>query len=240
MSRSSPAFQNRVLAALPRKDLESLLLPHLKIVDIKQKQVIYDIGDPFDAVYFIEKGVASVLTMMEDGASIEVGMIGFEGIMPIAALLGEKKSEQHIVMQLPGSAAKISLDHCMAAFEKSSDFRRKILYFTNSFINLSAQTAACNRLHSVEQRLARWLLMSSDRFQSMTLPLTQEYISNMLGVRRVGVTETAGELQRLGLIRYQHGNITIVDQAGLKKVACECYSSDHERFLRRMNVNSVR
>ena len=235
MSPTKSSFKNRLLASLPPEDLQ-LLLPHMQSVDVKQKQVLYDIGEPFEYMYFIEQGVASVLTTMEDGASIEVGMVGFEGLIAVGALLGEKTAEQHMVMQLPGKAMKISVDHCRAAFEKSPSIRKAILYFTNSFLSFGAQTAACNRLHSVEQRLARWLLMSSDRFQSATLPLTQEYISTMLGVRRAGVTESAGELQRSGLIRYVHGHITIIDRDGLEKTACECYGHDYERFQRSVNT----
>ncbi|MDB5478596.1 MAG: uncharacterized protein JWM96_1091 [Alphaproteobacteria bacterium] len=238
MSLSKIHFTNRILAALPPDDLR-LLLPYLKLVDLKQKHVLYDIGQPIDALYFIEQGVASVLTTMEGGASIEVGMIGFEGMVPVSAMLGEKRAEQNMVMQLPGRAAKISTEHCKAGFEQSPRIRKAILYYTNSFLNLGAQTAACNRLHSIEQRLARWLLMSSDRFQSTTLPLTQEYISNMLGVRRVGVTETAGELQRSALIRYNPGQITIIDREGLEKIACECYVNDYERFQRNLNFNNL-
>ena len=235
MLQADYSFNNRLLSGLPPADM-ALLLPHMRLVDLQQKHVLYDVGQAFEVVYFMEQGVTSVLTTMEDGASIEVGMVGFEGLVPVTALLGEKISEQHIVVQLPGRAAKISLDHCRAAFDKSPAIRAAVLSFTNTFLHLSAQTAACNRLHSVEQRLSRWLLMSSDRFQSETLPLTQEYISSMLGVRRVGVTETAGELQRSGLIRYNNGNITIIDRAGLENTACECYGIDRARFESLVNV----
>jgi CRP-like cAMP-binding protein len=229
MPPPKPLFKNHILATLPQDDLK-LLLPHLQPVELEQKNILYDIGQKFEHVYFLEQGVASVVTTMEDGTRIEAGMVGFEGMTPIAALLGGKISQQHIVIQLSGCAMRMPLNHCMAAFEKSSVFRQKILDFTNSFLHLCAQTAACNRLHSVEQRLVRWLLMTHDRVRTETLQLTQEYIAIMLGVRRVGVNEAAGDLQRSGLIRYSSGNIAIVDRAGLEKAACECYDIDRKRF----------
>ena len=222
-------FKNRLLANLSAED-RALLIPHIQLIDLKQRDILYNVGDKYNYVYFIESCVASVLTMMEDGSSIEVGMTGFEGMTPIAAMLDGVNSQQHIVVQLPGKAFKISTVNCKSAFEKSASIRTAMLKFANLFLNLSAQTAACNRLHSVEQRLARWLLLSSDRFQSDILPLTQEYISSMLGVRRVGITEAAGEFQRAGLIRYNHGTITILNRQKLEKIACECYCLDYERF----------
>lgn len=235
MSLSTP-FKNRILAALPDEDLH-LLLPHLQQVDLKKKQILCDIGQAFDFVYFIEEGVTSFLTTMKDGASVEVGMIGYEGVTPLSPLFGEQISQHHIVTQLPGRAARIETGHCLAVFEKSPALRRAVLHFANSFLNQSAQTGACNRLHAVGQRLARWLLMSGDRFQSATLPLTQEFLSIMLGVRRAGVSEAAGEIQRSGLITYTHGQITINDREGLEKLACECYGNDRKRFDSLINVN---
>lgn len=223
--------RNRILSALSIAELD-LLLPYMQHVELKQHQVICDVGQEIKYTYFIEDGVASVLTLMHDGNSVECGMIGFEGMTPISMLLDHNISEQHTVIQLPGSALRISVEHCQAAFEKNDFIRNAILKFANSFLHLSAQTAACNRLHSVEKRLARWLLLSSDRFQSNFLPLTQEYLSIMLGVRRVGVTEAAGNLQRLGLIQYNNGQITVIDRTGLEKATCECYVVDKKRFNR--------
>ena len=214
MPQPLPAFKNRVLAGLAPDDL-ALLLPHLQPVELPQRTVLYDIGDRIADVYFMEQGVASVITMMADGASIEVGMAGYEGMVPVAALMGDDVSAQHIVIQLPGSAYKMNTARCRDAFEHSPGIRKSLLQFANLFLKLSTQTAACNRLHSVEQRFARWLLMSSDRVQSDTLPLTQDYISFMLGIRRTGVSESAGEMQRSGLIAYHHGLLKIIDREGL-------------------------
>jgi CRP-like cAMP-binding protein len=224
-------LKNRLLAELPPEDLERLI-EHLEPVTLPKKRVIYEVGAPLDHIYFIEEGVASVLTMMEDGASSEVGMVGPEGLIGVSALLGGQASAQHVVMQLPGAAHHISAARCKALFDESPAIRAVLLRFIEDLLNLSSQTAACNRLHSVEQRTARWLLMASDRLGSHILPLTQEFLAAMLGVRRSGVSEAAGELQRSGLIRYRRGLITIVDREGLEKTACECYDLDRRRVDR--------
>jgi CRP-like cAMP-binding protein len=224
-------FKNRLLAALPREELERFS-SDLSPVSLPQREVIYEAGAPIDHVYFIEEGLSSVLTTMTDGSTIEVGMVGIEGLVGVSALLGGETSAQQVIMQIAGSALRMNAALCKAVFDQSDAVRRVMLRFTEAVLNLGAQTAACNRLHSVEQRCARWLLMSSDRTQSDMLPLTQEFLSSMLGVRRAGVTETAGELQRSGLIRYHHGQITIIDREGLEATACECYRFDRDRFDR--------
>jgi CRP-like cAMP-binding protein len=223
--------KNRLLAALPQEELERFF-SELHSFSYPQRHVFYEAGAPIEHVYFIEEGVSSVLTTMSNGSTIEVGMVGFEGMVGVPILLGGTISAQHIVMQIPGTVLQMSAPLCKTAFNQSEAVRRVTLRFTDAMLNQSAQTAACNRLHSIEQRCARWLLMSSDRTASSLLPLTQEFLSSMLGVRRAGVTETAGELQRSGLIRYHHGVITIVDREGLEATACECYRIDRARFDR--------
>jgi CRP-like cAMP-binding protein len=231
MTLPTQEINNRLLGALRPDDL-ALLIRDLEPVVLAKKQVLYEVGEPLDHIYFIEEGVASVMTMMEDGASSEVGMVGPEGLVGVSALLGGDTSVQHVVVQLAGTAHYISAARCRAAFERSAGVRRVVLRFIEDLLNLSSQTAACNRLHSVEQRTARWLLMASDRIDSNLLPLTQEFLAAMLGVRRSGVSEAAGELQRSGLIRYRRGEITIVDRAGLEATACECYGLDRQRIER--------
>ena len=221
--------KNRILSALPKQDLERFF-SDLSPVSLEQRRVIYEAGAPIDYVYFIEEGLSSILTTMMDGSTIEVGMVGMEGMAGVSVLLGGATSAQRVIMQIAGSALRMNAARCKAAFDQSEAVRRITLRFTEAVLNLGAQTAACNRLHSVEQRCARWLLMSSDRTQSDMLPLTQEFLSSMIGVRRAGVTETAGELQRSGLIRYHHGQITIIDRDGLEATACECYQLDRDRF----------
>jgi CRP-like cAMP-binding protein len=224
-------IRNRLLSGLPPEDMAQLIA-HLEPVPLPKKQVLYEVGAPLEHVYFIEEGLASVLTTMEDGASSEVGMVGPEGLVGVSALLGGRVSAQHIVMQLPGRGHQIATKHCKSVFDHSPHVRKVVLRFIEDLLNLSSQTAGCNRLHSVEQRSARWLLMASDRIGSNVLPLTQEFLAAMLGVRRSGVSEAASELQRSGLIRYRRGEITIIDRAGLEKTACECYRLDKQRVER--------
>ncbi|HZK91677.1 MAG TPA: Crp/Fnr family transcriptional regulator [Stellaceae bacterium] len=223
--------KNRLLATLSSADFAQLA-DDLQSVALPKKLVLYEVGAPLDYIYFIEEGLASVLTMMEDGASSEVAMVGPEGLIGVSALLGGKNSGQHIVVQLPGSAYRIASPACKTVFESNPRVRAVLLRFVEDLLNLCAQTAACNRLHQVEQRTARWLLMSSDRTDTKVLRLTQEFLAAMLGVRRSGISEAAGELQRSGLIRYRRGEITIVDRPGLERTACECYELDHRRVER--------
>jgi CRP-like cAMP-binding protein len=224
-------IRNRLLAGLPPDDLAQLI-SHLEPVSLAKKQILYEVGAPLEHIYFIEEGLASVLTTMEDGASSEVGMVGPEGLVGVSALLGGRSSAQHVVMQLPGRGHHIAASRCKSIFDQSPRVRAVVLRFIEDLLNLSSQTAGCNRLHSVEQRSARWLLMASDRVGSDVLPLTQEFLAAMLGVRRSGVSEAAGELQRSGLIRYRRGQITIIDRAGLEATACECYGLDKQRIER--------
>jgi CRP-like cAMP-binding protein len=224
-------IKNRLLAGLPTEDLAQLI-QHLEPVTLPKRQVLYEVGESLEHIYFIDEGLASVLTMMEDGTSSEVSMVGPEGLIGVSALLGGSLSAQHVVMQLPGRGHHIAASRCKSVFDQSPRVRSVLLRFIEDLLNLSSQTAGCNRLHSVEHRSARWLLMASDRVGSNVLPLTQEFLAAMLGVRRSGVSETASELQRSGLIRYRRGEITIIDRAGLEKTACECYALDKQRVER--------
>jgi CRP-like cAMP-binding protein len=224
-------IENRLLAGLSPEDLAALI-QHLEPVTLPKKHVLYEVGAPLDHVYFLEDGLASVLTTMEDGASSEVGMVGPEGLVGVSALLGGRVSAQHVVMQLPGRGHHIAAKRCKSVFDNSAGVRRVVLRFIEDLLNLSSQTAGCNRLHTVEQRSARWLLMASDRIGSNLLLLTQEFLAAMLGVRRSGVSEAMSELQRSGLVRYRRGEITIIDRAGLEETACECYRLDKQRVER--------
>jgi CRP-like cAMP-binding protein len=225
----SNVTKNRLLAALPQEDLDRLH-SHLHRVSLSQRQVLHEPGAPINHIYFVEQGVASVLTNMANGATIEVGIIGSEGMVGISALLGAELSAQLVIVQIPRAALRMDAARCKAAFDQSAAVRALALRFTDALLNLSAQTAACNRLHSIEQRCAPWLLMASDRIGSATMPMTHEFLSSMLGVRRAGVSTTAAELQRSGMIRYHHGQVTIIDHEGLVGAACECYEFDHNRL----------
>ena len=224
-------IRNRLLAALDTNDF-AVLSGDLHLVNLRKHQILYEVGGSLDYIYFIEDGLASMLTMMEDGDSSEVGMVGPEGMIGASALLGGRVSAQQVIMQVPGIAHRITAAACKSAFDNNPRIRAVLLRFIEDLLNLSSQTAGCNRLHSVEQRSARWLLMASDRVGSSVLPLTQEFLAAMLGVRRSGVSEAASQLQRSGLIRYRRGEITIVDRAELEKTACECYRVDKQRVER--------
>jgi CRP-like cAMP-binding protein len=226
-----PSPKNRLLSGLSQGTLDEIY-SHLYPVILSQRAVIYDTGGPIEHVYFIEKGVISLLTDMADGAAIETAMIGIEGMTGVPALLGADGSSQQVIVQIPGEALRMTAPLCKAVFEDRADFRNKVLRFADVLMNVTAQTAACNRLHSLEQRCARWLLMACERGGSDTVPMTHEFLSTMLGVRRAGITTAAGELQRSGLIRYRRGEVTIVNRDSLADSACECYRADHERLAR--------
>lgn len=231
ISRSSGIANNRLLSALPREDFEHLS-PLLNPVTLLHKQILYEKGGAIEPVYFIEQGVVSVLTVMTNGAMGEVGMIGFEGMVGAPVLLGAGASAQQVIVQVPGTALRIDAASCKAAFDRQSAFHAIVLRFVDAFMNLGAQTAACNLHHTAEQRFARWLLMAWERTRADTMPMTHEFISAMLGVRRTGVTAIAGALQRAGLIRYHRGQVRITDRDGLAAAACECYRIDCERIGR--------
>jgi CRP-like cAMP-binding protein len=199
------------------------------------QQTLYEGGAPIEHVYFVEQGLASIIVLMADGSTSEVGMIGLEGMVGAAALLGADTSAQHVIVQIPGAAWRMNAELCKATFDRSVVFRAVVLQFVGMFLNLSAQTAACNRLHAAKQRCARWLLMASDRIQSDALPMTHEFLASMLGIRRTGVTAIARDLQRARLIQYRHGRIVIADREGLEAAACECYRIDLERSHRFLN-----
>lgn len=223
--------KNSLLSALSPEEMRSVI-SHLSQISLSLRQVIYEVGAPLEHVYFIEQGVASVLQKMANGSMVEVGMIGVEGMVGMPALLGGETSAQHVVVQIPGTALRMNAASCKLAFDQNAGIRRVVHHFAEAMLNLSAQTAGCNRLHSLEQRCARWLLMARDRNGSDTMPMTHNFLASMLGVHRTGVTDIAGELQRSGLIRYSRGRVTIIDRKGLEATACECYSIDHAQFER--------
>ena len=223
--------RNHLLSALPESELAALR-SDLGIILLSHRQILHETNMSIDHIYFIEQGVTSVLTVMSNGVVSEVGMIGSEGVVGISALLGAQASAQRVIVQVPGTALRMDAALCRAAFERRPDFHRIVLQFIDAFLNLSVQTAACNLLHSAEQRCARWLLMASERLQSDTMPMTHEFLSSMLGIRRTGVTAIAGALQRLGLIQYHRGRIRITDRDGLETAACECYRLDRDRISR--------
>jgi CRP-like cAMP-binding protein len=220
---------NRLLAALPPAEYERLR-PHLQPMLFTHGQLLQRAGAPIDRVYFVEKGMCSLVMISEDGVQVEVGVVGNEGMVGAAVVLGDNPPLTESVVQIPGKGCWMPARVLEAEFSHTDTLPGILLRYMQLLMTLTSQTALCNRLHSVEARLAKWLLMSRDRVQSNELELTQEFLAQMLGSRRSGVTIAAGDLRDAGLIDYTRGCITILDEQGLQERACECYSAIQARF----------
>jgi CRP-like cAMP-binding protein len=214
---------NRLLADLPVDDYDSLV-PHLEFVALRLGQEIYGPGQTLDYAYFPTTAVVSLLYTMEDGASAEIGIVGNDGILGIALFMGGDSVPNRAVVQSAGAAFRMRAHVLASEFRRGGDFQRLLLRYIQSLIAQMSQTAVCNRLHSVEQQLCRWLLLSHDRLPTNDLIMTQELIGNMLGVSREAVSHEAARLQAAGLIDYHRGHITIRDRSGLEARVCECYA----------------
>lgn len=217
--------QNRLLASLPRKEFQ-LLLPDLAPVTLAFGDVLYEPGARVEEVYFPSACLVSLLTVVENHLALEVGMVGNEGIVGIALALGVEESPVRALVQAGGPALRMKKSRFLAALRDSRAFTRALHGYVNFLMGQITRTAGCNRFHIVEARLAKWLLMTRDRVGSDDMPMTQEFLSSMLGVRRVGVTEAASALHRQGLIEYSRGKIRILDGAGLESAACSCYAAE--------------
>jgi CRP-like cAMP-binding protein len=214
--------QNRLLAALP-VDILDRLRPALEPVRLALGQVIYEPDEALSHVYFPTTAIVSLLYTMENGNSAEMGVVGCDGIVGIAVFMGGETAPNRAVVQSAGDAFKLELKLFRNEFRRIAELHRELLLYTQALLTQMSQTAVCNRLHSVEQQLCRWLLLSHDRLPSDELVMTQELIANMLGVRREGVSVAAHRLQEAGLIRYRRGHVTIIDRLGLERAVCECY-----------------
>ncbi len=220
----APALlQNQLLAALP-EEAQQRLFPHMQLVDLPLGKVLYESGDALHYVYFPTDSIVSLLYVMESGASAEISVVGNEGIIGIAVFMGGESTPSRAIVQSAGSAFSLSSQRLRNEFNAYADMRMLMLRYTQALITQMAQTAVCNRHHSIDQQLCRWLLLSLDRLPSNRLVMTQELIANMLGVRREGVTEAAGKLQDLGIIEYHRGLITVLDRPQLERLSCECYA----------------
>ncbi len=215
--------QNHLLAALPAADYRRLQ-PHLERVAVELGCALYESGSQQDYVYFPTGSIVSLLYVMQNGASAEIAVVGNEGVVGIALFMGGETTSSRAVVQSAGYVWQLNAGVLKMEFERGGRLQHLLLRYTQSLIAQMAQTAACNRHHSVEQQLCRWLLLSLDRLPSNELTMTQELIANMLGVRREGVTEAAGNLQAAGLIRYSRGRITVLDRPRLEERVCECYA----------------
>ena len=219
----SDLLQNRLLAALPT-GVRERLFSHLRLADLPLGKVLYESGDTLRQVYFPTDAIVSLLYVMESGASAEISVVGNEGLIGIAVFMGGESTPSRAIVQSAGSALSLPSQRLREEFNGNSEMRMLMLRYTQALITQMAQTAVCNRHHSIDQQLCRWLLLSLDRLSGNDLVMTQELIANMLGVRREGVTEAAGKLQKHGVIEYQRGHITVLDRARLEELSCECYA----------------
>lgn len=225
--------ENRLLAELPKLELERLI-PNLEPVSLALGQVIYESGGRMSHVYFPTDSIISLLYLMENGTTAEIGVIGYEGMVGLALFMGGQTTPNRAVVQSAGSAFRMRAKALQDEFVKGGVFQQLLLRFTQALITQISQTAVCNRLHSVEQQLCRWLLLSYDRLHSDKLVMTHTLIANMLGVRREGITIAAKKLQERGVISYVRGTITLLDRPGLEATVCECYSvvkNEYDRLL---------
>jgi CRP-like cAMP-binding protein len=230
-ARPRELVENRLLAALPVVEYERLL-PSLQPVSFSLGQVVYEFGGRLEYVYFPTTAIVSLLYTMENGSSAEMGLTGNDGVVGIALFMGGGTMPNRAVVQSAGGALRMRARVLQNEFAEGGKFQRILLRYTQALITQISQTAVCNRLHSVEQQLCRWLLLSHDRLKTDELVMTQELIGDMLGVRREGVTVAAGRLQGSGAISYVRGHITILDRAKLEEGVCECYRVVKDEFNR--------
>jgi CRP-like cAMP-binding protein len=215
--------QNHLLAAAPI-EVQKRLLPHLELVELPLGEVLYESGDVSNHVYFPTDSIVSLLYVMEDGSSAEISVVGNEGVIGISVFMGGESTPSRAIVQSAGYAFRLPAQRLKEEFNRDADVRLLMLRYTQALITQMAQTAVCNRHHSIDQQLCRWILLSLDRLPSNQLSMTQELIANMLGVRREGVTHAAGKLQQQGVVEYHRGQITVLDRQKLEQLSCECYA----------------
>jgi len=223
MVNPPPPERNQILKALPHAEREHLF-PHLKHVELPFGMVLYESGAVLRHIYFPVDSIVSLLYVLSSGASAEIAVVGNEGAVGVSLFMGGETTPSRAVVQSAGSAYRLSGARLKREFDRHGQLLNVLLRYTQSLITQMAQTAVCNRHHALDQQLCRWLLLSLDRLESNELRVTQELIANMIGVRREGVTEAAGRLQKLGVIRYSRGKITVLDRPRLEALSCECYA----------------
>jgi CRP-like cAMP-binding protein len=224
LSQKQKPVQNSILLGLPRKERQAVLSKAV-LVNLPTRTVLNEIDEQIRHAFFVETGLASVLNVTSEGKSVEVGLAGKEGFVGLPLLVDFRISPTRAVMQIGGSAFRVSAEDLNNLLRAHSHLRNRLHRYSQEFTLQVTQVAVCNRLHRVDQRLARWFLMSQDRMGASSFELTQEFLSHMLGTRRASVTIAAGELNKAGLIIYRRGKVTIEDRPGLEKAACECYAS---------------
>lgn len=229
--RSHSPQQNQLLASLSGEVL-GRMRSNLELVSMSLGDVLYESGTQLSHVYFPTTSIVSLLYVMEDGSSAEIAVVGNEGVVGVALFMGGETTPSRGIVQSAGHAYRLRGQHLKQEFMRAAELQHLLLRYTQALLTQMAQTAVCNRHHSVDQQLCRWLLLTFDRLPSNELTMTQELIANMIGVRREGITEAAGNLQRAGLIRYNRGHIVVVDRLGLEARACECYAVVKKEFDR--------
>ncbi|MGH9600487.1 MAG: Crp/Fnr family transcriptional regulator [Terracidiphilus sp.] len=222
MNKPACGYKNRILSSLPKAEIDRLA-PHLSLVNLPQHQTLLDGTAPHG--YFLEDGIASVVVTVESGDTVEVGIIGIDGVVGVPILLGVQGGPSRTFIQIEGSGYRIEAAALKEQFERAGELRNRLQVYMQGFFVQTAQTAVCNRLHGIEERLSRWLLSCHDRMASDELRLTHEFLGQMLGSPRTTVTLAAGLLQRAGLIDYTRGVVTIRNRAHLENAACECYKT---------------
>lgn len=228
---SPGADKNRLLTSLPLKERENLR-PKLNLVHLAKGRVLYQVGDVVQQAYFPLNGLLSLLSLTENGSTIEIAMIGNEGVIGIPAILRAGRMPYQVMVQIPGDAMRIRADALRETFNRSGQFQEMLLRYTHALMTQISQSVVCNHFHKVDARLCRWLLAARDQARSDSFYLTQEFISHMLGIPRTSVTEVASRLQRARLIRYSRGRISILKPQELERLACECYRIIREEIDR--------
>lgn len=223
MQTTASPLQNHLLSALP-PEVQARVFPQLELVQLALGKVVYESGDTVRHVYFPTDAIISLLYVLESGASAEISVVGNEGVVGVAMFMGGESTPSRAIVQSGGRAYRMTGQRLKDEFNRHGDMLQLLLRYTQSLITQMAQTAVCNRHHTIDQQLCRWLLLSLDRLRGNELTMTQELIANMLGVRREGVTEAAGKLQKLGVIEYNRGKITVLDRQRLEALSCECYA----------------
>jgi CRP-like cAMP-binding protein len=232
--------RNHLLASLPTAAKERLF-PHLERVSLSLGDVLYESGDRLSYVYFPTDAIVSLMYVMENGASAEISVVGNDGVVGIAVFMGGASTTSRAVVQSAGTGYRLSGRRLNEEFQRSSEMRHRLLLYTQALLTQMAQTAVCNRHHTIDQQLARWLLLSLDRLPDDEVSMTQELIANMLGVRREGVTNAAMKLQRQGVIQYNRGHIRVLDRPRLERLTCECYAvvkQETDRLLPRLTQDT--
>ena len=214
--------RNLILKSLPDAD-RTALLDGAELVELRHRYVLFDLNRPVECVYFIETGIASIVSVLRDGTAVETATVGFEGMTGLPVFLDSEQMSAQCFVQVSGEGWRVRADHFKRVLDGSPELRRLLNRYTQSVMTFLAQTSACNRRHSMEERCARWLLLTHDRVGRDTFDLTHLFLSQMLGVRRASVTVAAGILQKAGLIEYTRGSITVTNRKGLEEASCECY-----------------